>query len=120
MSDLSKQILEEFKADKTKPEPIKVFGRDLFIKRRSFGEKTAGDALALRENGNGKREVDQKLWAASVVVTTLVDAEGQPVFSAGQLEAVAGLDETEVDKVFQAAAKFNRLDREAVEEARKN
>jgi len=120
VSNLASEILDQFKASKTPLQPIKAFGHDLFIKRRSFGEKTAGDALSLKENGDGKKEVDQKLWAASVVVTCLVDADGQPVFSADQLEAVAGLDESEVDKVFQAAAKYNGLDREAVEEARKN
>lgn len=120
---LSDEILSAYQADKTPVEPLHVFGRDLFVKRRQFSERIACDGMVVvkkAEKPGDKPELDNDLWPVAVVITCLVDTDGKPVFRPDQLRAVAQLDEVQMAIAWNAAAKLNGLDGSILEDARKN
>lgn len=57
---------------------------------------------------------------AKLAAITLVDAEGKPLFSYDDAEALGQKSAAALDRVFEAACKFNRITGEDVEELEGN
>ncbi|WP_284459685.1 hypothetical protein [Cupriavidus campinensis] len=72
----------------------------------------------ISRQGDGK--VPYSVFTARVLVSTVVDEDGQPVFDEADIETLRGKNQAAMDRVLAVALRLNGLAASAVEEAEKN
>ncbi|URF02969.1 phage tail assembly chaperone [Cupriavidus campinensis] len=72
----------------------------------------------ISRQGDGK--VPYSVFTARVLVSTVVDEDGQPVFDEADIETLRGKNQAAMDRVLAVALRLNGLAATAVEEAEKN
>lgn len=87
----------------------------LYIKLMNGRERLAFQKEAQKMKGN-----DESLVIPFVLIHTVCDEEGKPIFSSDDSEAILNLNGTEVDKLFTASLKVNGLMDNSLEETKKN
>lgn len=68
----------------------------------------------------GDEKVAYSLFSARVLVATVVDEDGQPVFEEADIEALRAKSQAAMDRVLAVALRLNGLGPTALEEAEKN
>lgn len=88
-----------------------TFG-DVHVHSLTAGEKDEYDLAVQADPG--------KRFRARLVQMTARDAEGQPLFSPDELDALAGLPLASIEPLFEAAIRVNRMSDADAESLRKN
>lgn len=87
----------------------------LYIKLMNGRERLAFQKAAQSMKGDDESKV-----IPFVIIHTVCDVDGNPVFTVEDTEAILNLNGSEVDKLFTASLKINGLMESAVEAAKKN
>jgi hypothetical protein len=114
--DLRAKILA---ADDRPREPIKVpeWGVDAFVATMSGTDRDAFDADMFNRKDAKERAIN---FRARLVARCLVDEDGERVFAEADIEALGKRSAAALDRVYEVAAKLNRLTETEAAEAEKN
>lgn len=134
---LSDDIFANWDARKMQPAPVEAFGKTLFVRKWSARTRAIWEALVFTTDGKSKARREHFLPAT--VVCSLIDDKGVTVFVALKAEdelvmefdqvvdvysamvsMVSQLDAVELERVYNAAAKLNGLEKDQVGNAEKN
>jgi hypothetical protein len=105
-------------------EPIRAFGQDLFVRVMSGAEYDDYEASQVRvelgDDGKRTSSVDIANLRARLAVKVLCDAEGQRIFQDSDAAALGKKSSLDLKRIFDAGRRLNGLDKDAVEQAKKN
>jgi hypothetical protein len=93
-------------------EPVVIRGEKYFVRALTVGEKDKWELENGKEGATSMR--------ARLVVATVCDESGAPVFKAGDVHRLADYPVSVVEPLVDAALKLNRITKEDVEELEKN
>lgn len=109
-------LRDEIKQTSRKPcQPVTAFGKELFARPISAGEKIAWETFTYGTKGYRCHPQGK----AKLAVIATVDADGRQVFQAGDETWLADMDAGEVEKLYDAAGKLCGIGL-TVEDAEKN
>jgi hypothetical protein len=69
---------------------------------------------------NDAQKVEYSLFQARLLVATVVDEVGNPVFANDDIEPLRGKSRAALDRLTDAATKLNKMGAESVDDAEKN
>lgn len=114
MSSIASRILA---ADDLKREPVKAWGEDFFVRVMTGLERELYEKNLFKADGSG--DLERGRIRATLLVFCAVDAEGKPLFTEADIDALAGKSSAELIRVARIAQKLNGLSAEAEAEAGK-
>lgn len=114
MSDIASRILAK---EDLQREEITAWGETFYIREMTGLEREKYEASLFKSDGSG--EIERGKIRATLVAFCAVDAEGKPVFSEGQIEALASKSSTELMRAARIAQKLNGLSADAQDAAAK-
>lgn len=105
-------------AGKFKLEKVSIpeWGTDVWIRELKAGERDRIEGQQMTANGMAK----YINFRSRVLVATLCDEQGARLFTDDQVEALAALPASGVDRAFDVACRVNRLSESDVESLEKN
>jgi len=117
MSTKTLTAAEIFAADDTQVVPVAVpeWGGTVHVRSLTAEERDRYDESIYGDD----EKVDRKRWRAKLVLAAACDAQGKPLFQAGDLERLAKKANAPVTRVYLAAARLNGIGAAEVE-AKKN
>lgn len=123
MGILTRAALEALAAKPTDVKTVSIpeFGGDICIRVMTSGERGAWERSCIKKIGSdGKAEPDLADQREKLLVRALCDETGKRLFLDHEFPQIRGLDSRGVDKLFEEVRQFNKLSKNAVEEAEKN
>jgi hypothetical protein len=112
---------EIFAAHRQAFEPFPAFGQDdTTLRVMSGAERDAYEGGRIEVKGRDSFRLNHNNLRARFVVLVLGDRDGKRVFADEDAPAVGRLDGRELDRIFDAGMKLNRMDRAGDEDLRKN
>lgn len=108
-SDLSKETVE-----------VPEWGGSIIIRAMSGTQRDAYETSLMEKQADGTYKVNTENMRAKLVLYCAVDDAGNALFSADDLNALAGKSAAVIERLFDAAQKLNGLNKGAVEDAAKN
>jgi hypothetical protein len=116
-------LFEKIKeADKPKltPIPIEVpeWGLTVYIKQQTVGDRDAFETEAYNARQKGQALIDNP--RSRFLCRVLCDETGKPLVGPGEFEKLAQLSIAPMQRLFDAAQKFNKLTDDDIEDLGKN
>lgn len=99
---------------------VPEWGGSVVIRAMSGAQRDAYELSLTKPGADGKFVIDPENMRAKLLLYTLVDEQGNPLFTVDDLAALSAKSAAALARVFVAAQTLNGLDRGAVDEAVKN
>lgn len=98
---------------------VPEWGGEVLVRRVSAGERDKLEASMVVQSGR-RRTVSLENTRARIVALCVCDAEGRPLFSESDVEALAAKSAAAMERVFDHARAMNRFSESDVEDLAKN
>jgi hypothetical protein len=108
-SDLTTQTVE-----------VPEWGGAVIVRSMTGAQRDAYEATLMTRGDDGKLSVNTDNMRAKLLLCTLVDEQGNPLFTADDLTALAGKSAGAIERLSVIAQTLNGLNRSAVDDAAKN
>lgn len=99
---------------------VPEWGGSVVIRAMSGAQRDAYELSLTKAGADGKYVIDPENMRAKLLLYTLVDEAGNPLFGMDDLSALASKSAAALERVFTASQALNGLNRGAVDEAVKN
>ena len=111
-----------FAAQDLKTETVDVpeWGGAVIIRTMTGAQRDSYEQSLMKRGDDGKYAVDTENMRTKLVVYTAVDEQGNALFTADDLTALAGKNAAVIERLALAAQRLNGLSRDSVDDAKKN
>lgn len=99
---------------------VPEWGGAVIVRSMTGAQRDAYEATLMTRDAAGKLEVNTDNMRAKLLLVTLVDEQGNPLFTAEDLAALSGKNAGAIERLALVAQKLNGLNRTAVDDAAKN
>jgi hypothetical protein len=99
---------------------VPEWGGAVIVRTMTGAQRDAYEATLMTRNDAGKLEVNTDNMRAKLLLVTLVDEQGNALFTASDLDALSGKSSGAIERLAVVAQKLNGLNKGAVEDAAKN
>ncbi|MBG1252201.1 hypothetical protein [Burkholderia pseudomallei] len=105
---------------KTETVDVSEWGGAVIICTMTGAQRDSYEQSLMKRGDDGKYTVDTENMRAKLVVYTAVDEQGNALFTADDLTALAGKNAAVIERLALAAQRLNGLSRDSVDDAKKN
>lgn len=111
-----------FAAQDLQTETVDVpeWGGAVIIRTMTGAQRDSYEQSLMKRGSDGRYTVDTENMRAKLVVYTAVDEQGNALFTADDLTALAGKNAAVIERLALAAQRLNGLAKDSVEDAKKN
>lgn len=99
---------------------VPEWGGDVMVRMMSAADRDAFEASMIKVGPDGVRLPDLSLMRAKLVAATVVDADGNRLFTFDQVEMLGRKSAKAMQRVTAVAERLNALGQTALEDAEKN
>lgn len=104
----------------TEPVDVKEWGGSVIVRSMTGADRDAFESSLVTFGEDGKRIADLSNMRAKLVAMTVVDENGDRLFTAEDIGAIAHKSASAIERVYQVAQRLNGMGTGAVDAAVKN
>lgn len=117
---LTKQQILAASDLKTEAVPVPEWGGDVIVRTMTGADRDAFESSLITVDAEGKRVSDLSNMRAKLVAMTVIDDNGDRLFTAEDIGALSHKSAAAIEAVFKVAQRLNGMGASAVDDAAKN